>query len=317
MPCFSPKLAWMHMCPDGKYRLFFKQPAGKSSDELKALGYIPLAIPCRKCLGCRSDYAKQWALRCALEDHESEGDSYFVTLTYSDPNLPLCVSDPVSADDFGQLDSYLPTLQKRDLQLFFKRLRKSGRSFRYFACGEYGSRTSRPHYHCILFDLGLLDLKLYSNKHGFQYYTCDELDNVWKLGNVIVTRYEYGTGAYVAKYVQKQFMCDWSDSDPRQRPFLLMSRNPGIGRSYLDSHPDSVLHDSVTFLNGDSVCYSRPPKYSDYILNNCNRDLALSIKDSRRSGSSDPLQLFTDEGKLRLSQAAESAFRHAVSRKDL
>lgn len=305
------------MCPDGKYRLFFKLPVDKSPDELKSLGYIPLAIPCRKCLGCRSDYAKQWALRCALEDYESDGDSYFVTLTYSDPYLPLCVSNPVSTDDFDQLDSYLPTLQKRDLQLFFKRLRKSGRSFRYFACGEYGDRTSRPHYHCILFDLGLLDLKLYSNKNGFQYYTCDELDKVWKLGNVIVTRYEYGTGAYVAKYVQKQFICDWSDDDPRQKPFLLMSRNPGIGRSYLDSHPDSILHDSVTFLKGDSVCYSRPPKYSDYILNNCNRDLALSIKDDRRASASDPLQFFTDDGKLRLSQAAESAFRHSVSRKDL
>ena len=305
------------MCPDGKYKLFFHPPLDKSVDDLKSLGYIPLAIPCRKCLGCRSDYAKQWSLRCALEDYESVGDSYFVTLTYSESNLPLCISDSVSADDSDQLDSYLPTLQKRDLQLFFKRLRKSGRSFRYFACGEYGSRTSRPHYHSILFNLGLLDLKLYSNKNGFQYYTCAELDKVWQMGNVIVTRYEYGTGAYVAKYVQKQFMCDWSDDDPRQRPFLLMSRNPGIGRTYLDSHPDSVLHDSVTFLKGDSVCYSRPPKYSDYILNNCNRDLALSIKNDRRSAASDPLQLFTDEGKLRLSQAAESAFRHAVSRKDL
>lgn len=317
MPCFSPKLAWMHLAPDGKYKLTFKAMLDKTTDELKSLGYIPLAIPCRKCLGCRSDCAQQWALRCALEDYESEGDSYFVTLTYSDENLPLCTSGSCSGDDYSCLDNYLPTLQKRDLQLFFKRLRKSGRSFRYFACGEYGDRTARPHYHCILFNLGFLDLKLYSNKNGVQYYTSAELDKIWHLGNVLVTRYEYATGAYVAKYVSKQFMSDWSDDDPRQKPFLLMSRNPGIGRAYLDSHPDSILHDSVTFLKGDNVFYSRPPKYSDYILNYCNRDLALSIKDDRRIGSSDPLQLFTDEGKLRLSQAAESAFRHAVSRKDL
>ncbi len=317
MACFAPKQAWMHMCPDGKYKLTFKVMLDKSPDELKSLGYIPLAIPCRKCLGCRADYAKEWAVRCALEDYESEGDSYFVTLTYDDTNLPLCTDNRCDRDCGFGIDSFLPTLQKRDLQLFFKRLRKSGKSFRYFACGEYGDRTCRPHYHCILFNLGLLDLTLYSNKNGVQYYTSDFLTDVWKKGNVIVTRYEYGTGAYVAKYVQKQFMESWSDDDPRQRPFLLMSRKPGIGRAYLDSHPESVLHDKVTYLQGDHVVSSRPPKYSDYILNNFNRDLLLDIKDFRRSVSSDPLDLFTDDGKLRLDQASESAYRHAVSRKDL
>jgi hypothetical protein len=42
---------------------------------------------------------------------------------------------------------------KRDLQLFFKRLRKAypDVKLRYFACGKYGEQFARPHYHVILF----------------------------------------------------------------------------------------------------------------------------------------------------------------------
>ena len=67
----------------------------------------------------------------------------FLTLTYNDDNLP---------SDVG--------LHKDDLQRFFKRLRKAldTKKIRYFACGEYGDTTSRPHYHAIVFGLGLNEI---------------------------------------------------------------------------------------------------------------------------------------------------------------
>ena len=58
----------------------------------------------------------------------------FLTLTYDEANLPR----------HGQL-------LKRDLQLFFKRLRKLMGPFRYVACGEYGDLRRRPHFHVALF----------------------------------------------------------------------------------------------------------------------------------------------------------------------
>ena len=59
----------------------------------------------------------------------------YITLTYNDDHLPANGS-----------------LQPRDLQLFWKRLRKARTpGIRYYACGEYGDQTARPHYHAIIF----------------------------------------------------------------------------------------------------------------------------------------------------------------------
>lgn len=95
-------------------------------------------IPCGKCAGCRAAKAKAWADRMILElDHSKK--AVFLTLTYDNEHLPVLVNV-----NTGQ---GTPTLQKRDLQLFLKRLRKAfkGKELRYYAVGEYGSRTLRPH----------------------------------------------------------------------------------------------------------------------------------------------------------------------------
>ena len=63
---------------------------------------------------------------------------------------------------------------KADLQKFFKRLRRDTNTpIKYFACGEYGKRSrliqtrsgrlyqtdgDRPHYHFILYGIGLTKL---------------------------------------------------------------------------------------------------------------------------------------------------------------
>ena len=86
---------------------------------------------------------QEWSMRVI---HELAGykDAVFLTLTYSDDHLP----------DNG-------SLVVADLQKFFKRLRKQYAKrntcikLRYYACGEYGDRHGRPHYHAIVCGLSL------------------------------------------------------------------------------------------------------------------------------------------------------------------
>ena len=48
----------------------------------------------------------------------------------------------------------------------------------YFQAGEYGSKTHRPHYHAIVYDLPIKqeDLKIYKKARGFTYYNCEWLE---------------------------------------------------------------------------------------------------------------------------------------------
>lgn len=156
-----------------------------------------------------------WAYRCQLElaQHTSAA---FTTLTYSDENLP-------------------PTLCKRDLQLFLKRLRKL-RAVRFFACGEYGERNQRPHYHSIIYGVDERDRDL--------------VEDTWGLGRTQTVNVTPATIAYTAGYAAKKFgfrkglgvdekidvatgiISQW------QHPFIQMSRRPGIGgaaRQYINS----------------------------------------------------------------------------------
>ena len=135
-----------------------------------------LQVPCGQCIGCRIDRSRQWANRCMLElqYHDS---AYFVTLTYDDLHVPKAYyPDP----DTGEAHQSL-TLCKRDFQLWMKRLRKrfSDDKIRFFACGEYGGSTHRPHYHAIVFGLHLDDLVKYKTvQEGDGYYTYYNSDSL-------------------------------------------------------------------------------------------------------------------------------------------
>lgn len=101
--------------------------------------YLPsreMYVPCGACAFCGATRRSDWATRLHYERKLHTSGS-FVTLTYSDNNLTYVKG--------------VSTLVKDDLQRFFKRLRKGGAFFRYYAVGEYGSQTARPHYHVLFF----------------------------------------------------------------------------------------------------------------------------------------------------------------------
>ncbi|QXN75037.1 replication initiator protein [Microvirus mar12] len=158
-------------------------------------------LPCRTCLECRMQNARQWTARCQLEARAHKSN-YFVTLTYDDDHVP-------------KTPDGLLTLCYRDFQLFMKSLRKQiDYSVRYRVCSEYGERTRRPHYHAIIFGLELSDLRwLYSVKHGRKiyrsngggvpHYTSPWLAGIWARGNVDIAAVEFGSISYVNNYMLK------------------------------------------------------------------------------------------------------------------
>ena len=84
------------------------------------------------------------------------------------------------------------SISKREVQLFFKRLRKSSdKKLRYYACGEYGGRFGRPHYHAIVY--GLLP----------DQETRALVKDTWGLGLVHVGSVTYDSCRYVAQYIRK------------------------------------------------------------------------------------------------------------------
>ena len=224
-----------------------------------------IKLPCGQCIGCRIAYSKQWAARCMME-LESHDSAYFVTFTYDDGHVPLSwYSDPETGEAYQAM-----TLRKRDLQLLMKRIRRHFENdhIRFFASGEYGDSTFRPHYHAILFGLHLTDLVPYKTvKEAGQYYTyynSAELSGCWDKGFVVVGQVTYESCAYVARYVMKKLKgkeAKFYQEHNIEPEFVNMSRRPGIARDYYELHPGVFDFDYINLRTPDGGRKFRPPRY--------------------------------------------------------
>ena len=246
MSCYHPlKALDLGINPDtGKHIIkVLKGEFNKQQSVVDGTKIIP--IPCGKCIGCRLDYSRQWADRCMAEAQYHE-KNVFLTLTYNDKWLP----EP-------QEGSVIHPLRKDHIQKFMKRLRKRfpEQLIRFFACGEYGPKNMRPHYHLLLFGLYLPDLVMTRKdlKNGFFYYESDIIKDLWSdpkthesYGFHLLSDLNWNTCAYTARYiVKKQKGNNAAIYEELNYPpeFSLMSRKPGIGKQFFDDHPDIVLRE--------------------------------------------------------------------------
>lgn len=252
-----------------------------------------IEIPCGKCIGCRLDYSRQWAYRCMLE-LEYHDSAYFVTLTYNDNHIPMSAyGDPSSGE---AIDAY--TLDKRDFQLFMKRLRKAfpDDEIRFYACGEYGSSTFRPHYHVIIYGLHLDDVVPFGcSPAGFPYYTSAKLQRVWSIYDPKTKMYDpigfvslgdvtVESCAYVARYIMKKQKGDdavFYDLHNVTPEFTLMSRKPGIGRQWYDDHPNLYDFEYINLKTDNGGLKFRPPRYYDKLFDVDDPDRMKQIKEIR------------------------------------
>lgn len=204
------------------------------------IGTATHEVPCGQCLGCRTDTAAEWARRAVHEASLWEHNS-FLTLTYNDEHLPK------SGD-----------LEPEVLRGFIKRLRRhqdrkhpallrDGRfGLRYLACGEYGDRTGRPHYHLLLFNCGFAD----GYQVGKDLRESPLLAKTWTLG---VHRLGELTGAsanYVAQYaLKKQGGKTYADADGvvHPMPFMRSSLRPAIGHDWLRRFGPDLTHGFLVY----------------------------------------------------------------------
>lgn len=245
-------------------------------------------IPCGKCVGCRLQYSKQWADRCLMElqDHKS---AYFLTLTYDDEHLPFPEHEEVYTyvdDETGEC-GVLPTLVKRDMQLFHKRLReRTGQKIRYFTAGEYGDHTQRPHYHSIEFGLEISDLQVYTIRNGYTLWISEFIDSIWQNGHVIIGEVTWETCAYTARYVMKKLngKCgDYYTAHNIEPEFVLMSRKPGIGKSFFERRGKELYHFRSTPVSDSSGAklVSSTNRYFDRLMANEDDAFMVDVKKKR------------------------------------
>lgn len=250
-----------------------------------------LIVPCGRCIGCRLDYSRQWAMR-AMHEAKRHEYNYFVSLTYDDEHLPIGSKG-------------VPTLVHDELSAFMKRFRKAMSEeygitgIRFFGCAEYGETSLRPHYHVILFDCPLPDLqerhpipvdgkiqwiKQYDS-NGEQLLYSPLLGKCWNKGTAEIGQVSFESCAYVARYIVKKQYGDGAKAyaDAGVIPeYVRMSRRPGIGYDYFQENLERIyMTDNINFKRGDMVITVKPGKYVDKLLKKADEAKYYEIKKKR------------------------------------
>lgn len=140
----------------------------------------------------------------------------------------------------------MATLVPKDLQDFMKRLRRRihPETVRFFAVGEYGDDSWRPHYHVALFGFQ-------SCRYGQSRYSrlisrccdrCELVRTTWSKGNVFLGTLENDSAGYLAGYTTKK-MTAYDDERLKGRhpEFARMSLRPGIGYDAMYEISDVLL----------------------------------------------------------------------------
>lgn len=219
-------------------------------------------VPCGRCPECVRSKINSWKFRLDKE-LEISSTPLFVTLTYDEDTVPYSPNG-------------LRTLRKRDCQLFMKRLRKSyakvsKKKVVYYLCGEYGSRTKRPHYHVLMYNMDNPEL----------------IHTAWSNGFTVTKPLLDGGTGYVLKYMSKQRLRK-GKGDDREPEFSLMSLR--IGANYLTPqivkyHNQDVSKCSIVTPDGYKM--AMPKYYKEKIYDEDKRREVTRYLQNRADGIED------------------------------
>jgi len=268
MPCYKPLTAYHTTGGNITFdhnKAFFKNKS--------------MQLPCGRCLGCRLERAKEWALRCSYEASLNDKglNNSFVTLTYDEAHLPANGN-----------------LRRIDFQKFIRSLRKRTRKkIRYFMCGEYGEKENRPHYHALLFGHQFDDKILVNIRNGNRVYTSKTLDKIWQHGTCEIGSVTFQSAGYVARYIVKkqtgtadELFKKYVIIDPetgemtaRHNEYTNMSLKPGIGEKFYEKFKsDFFPQDFAVLPDGRTMSV---PTYYRRLLEKSDPEMAQSLRDAR------------------------------------
>lgn len=302
MTCYHPITAWRvkdGRSDNGSWPITF--------DRDKGLVDMPVQIPCGRCIGCRLERSRQWAVRL-MHEASLHDENCFLTLTYSPEHLP---SDG--------------SLHKEHFQLFMKRLRKHlhGERIRFFHCGEYGETNQRPHYHALIFGYDPPDKIFYKNTGGNNLWLSPTLDRLWRLGFVVCGSVSFDSAAYCARYIMKKQFGSTSarhyvgpetvqTGELRQREYTTMSRRPGIAHDWIEHYGkiDVYPRDAV-LSNGFEA---KPPRYYDQFVEKVDPQLYAAVLSDRRRKASHLDQYHQTPDRLAVREKVKTASVSSLSR---
>jgi hypothetical protein len=196
-----------------------------------------------------------WVFRL-LQEEKRCTSAKFITLTYEPAFLPISPN--------GHM-----TLDKRAFPLYMKRLRKlcPGFVLKYYACGEYGTDRSRPHYHAIVFNV----------PDDEMFFTAWQIAGK-AIGRVDVAQVSSDSIAYVAGYINKRSQGRARRFDDRVPEFSLMSK--GLGANYVTPaivrfHKADLNRNHLTKDGGDII--AMPRYYRERIFDDDERSVQQGL----------------------------------------
>lgn len=207
-----------------------------------------LQVPCGKCRACRISRSRQWATRL-MHEFEYWEDSIFLTLTYDEDHVP----------DNG-------SVAKTEVQAFIKRLRKNlgkTRRIRYYAVGEYGEASGRPHYHAIIFGVAPCNACQQCARRYIGVEPsdgdCAAIAAAWQdRGMIYIGDVSYDSCRYVADYCQKQLSGPLGRAQYAERgidpPFQLQSQS--LGLQYAVDNFEQIEEDGI-LMHGSRMALPR------------------------------------------------------------
>jgi len=202
---------------------------------------------------CLLEKSSIWSARLE-EEFKKSTSGYFITLTYSDDNAIWVDTETET----------VTTLDKRDVQLFMKKLRKVNEryrqkhdySIRYYLTGEYGGKFGRAHYHILLFN---------ATKEAVE-----RIYTIWNKGRIDVQSMNEKAIKYVSNYMLTK---NKDVPDGIEKPFSLMSRRPGIGSAYIDRNWKHHIEnpEAIHMMKAGKNKRQLPRFYSDKLISDISK----------------------------------------------
>lgn len=273
MRCTSPRTVGFQS--DGKTISWSQKTYSKE--------FATFQLPCGKCIECRLDYARQWAIRCV---HEAQMyvDNSFITLTYNEENY----SDKLY---YAHFQLFAKRLRKKIFSDFIKKfgqtnwdlLSKDEQKQHYdkirigiFVTGEYGDKKKRPHWHACIFNWRPHDAVFkYQTDRGDKVYESQTLTELWGKGIAEFGSVTLESAGYCARYAAKKLV-HGNDQDHDYQPISKKSSKQAIGKKWLEKFwPDVFNYGHIVLPNGETCAIPRyyekwlqkhkPKEWSDYV----------------------------------------------------